>query len=496
MSTPQDHNYELLQSFSSLVSQRRIGFAWLNDQLVTQQNFGELGKWIPLGQNICEATPLFLGMEKELLHLQDQPECTVTIPKVGLKTENDDTLKLSIEIMWEEKENKYVVTLYNINAQSDLDHELAKQVRARRIAEENYQNAKKKVNEQQGLLELIMDHAPAALAVFDHNMNYRFATHNWLKLYGLENEPVIGRKYYELHPDTPDTMKNNHQLCQEGRHISLKEELVAIQENKEEWVRFALRPWKKNNDAIGGIIITAEILTALVNKGNELEQKNRELDRANKELEQFASIISHDLKAPLRSINDEINRLQKLQITETDKGLTSITDQSTRIASMLDDLFEYSHISKKSKIRQDLNLQELASEIMEILPDTSGFTLELENIPNAISLPLAPFDLILRNLIENSIKHNDQKKGNLKFSMLDQVENWEFTFVDDGPGVDDTQKDRIFLPFHKCTENNSGNGIGLALVKKAIELHGGKISVKTPVFDRRGTQFKFTWPKL
>lgn len=495
MSIANENNQNLLQSFSSLVSQRRIGFVWLDDQLVTQQNFGDLGKWIPIGKNICEATPLFLGMEKELLHLQDQPESTVTIPKVGLKGENEDTLKLSIEIMWEEIENKYVVTLYNINAQSDLDHELAKQVRARRIAEDNYQSAKKKVNEQQGLLELIMDHAPSALAVFDHEMKYRFATHNWLRLYGIENQPVIGREFYELHPDTTEAMKQNHQSCQEGRHITLKEELVPVFENRQEWIRFSLRPWKKTNDAIGGIIITAELMTVLVNKGNELEQKNQELDRANQELEQFASIISHDLKAPLRSIENEIEQLKQKNIAGINTEITGITDQSTRIASMLDDLFEYSHISKKSRVQKDLNLEKLALEIMDILPNTSGFTLQLENIPTAIPLPLAPFDLILRNLVENTIKHSDQKNGNIRFAMNEQDHFWEFHFIDEGPGIPDTQNDRIFLPFHKCTENNSGNGIGLALVKKAIELHGGKISVKTPVYEHRGTQFTFTWPK-
>lgn len=490
--TENNESDDLKPYLDTLVSKRRIGFAWLDEALTVKQCFGELSQWIPIGKNICEATPLFWGMNSELLHLQDEPECAVIIPKVGLKTSWDDSTKLSIEIMWAEEDAKYIVTLYNISSQSDLDHELAKQVRARRIAEENYQAAKRQANEQQGLLGLIMDHAPAAVAIFDHNMNFRFTTKNWLKLFALEGEPVIGRSFYDTCPGRHED-RQKHQECLQGKHITLEIEKMRNGNGTMEWVRLDLQPWKNENNTIGGIIIVADVLTKLIQKRKELEQKNGDLARANQELEEFTSIVSHDLKSPLRLISSEANTImQQYSSPQADQ----IIKQSNRMSSMLDDLFEYSHINRRSEKKSPIHLLNIIQSIVATIPDTSNFNIRYLNLDMTIEIPLAPFDLVIRNLIENSIRHHHKQNGAITVELTEIDGHWQFTVADDGPGIPPELHSKIFQPFQTGPSSGTGNGIGLALVKKMVDLHGGNIELVSDTDQNTGTKFMFTWPKF
>ncbi len=482
---------DLKPYLDTLVSKRRLGFAWLDDELTVKQCFGELSQWIPIGKNICEATPLFWGMGSELLHLQDEPDCAVIIPKVGLKTSWNDSTKLSIEIMWAPEDQKYIVTLYNISSQSDLDHELAKQVRDRRIAEENYQAAKRQANEQQGLLGLIMDHAPAAVAIFDHNMEFKFTTKNWLQLFALEGEPVIGRSFYDTCPGRNEDL-SKHQECLQGQHITLEIEKMRNGNGKIEWVRLDLQPWKKENGTIGGVIIVADVLTQLIEKRNELELKNSDLARANKELEEFTSIVSHDLKSPLRAISSEAENIK--QQTGSPQA-DHIIQQSERMSSMLDDLFEYSHINRRSEKILPINVQKTIENIITAIPNASNFNIQYKNLDITVELPLAPFDLVMRNLMENALRHHDKEGGKVSISMDETDREWTFCISDDGPGIAKELHSKIFQPFQTGQSQEAGNGIGLALVKKMIDLHGGTIKIVSDSNKNTGTKFVFTWPK-
>ncbi len=482
---------DLKPYLDTLVSKRRIGFAWLDDELTVKQCFGELSEWIPIGKNICSATPLFWGMNSDLLHLQDEPDCAVIIPKVGLKTSWDDSTKLSIEIMWAQEDNKYIVTLYNISSQSDLDHELAKQVRARRIAEENYQAAKKQANEQQGLLGLIMDHAPAAVAIFDHNMKFRFTTKNWLELFALEGEPVIGRSFYDTCPGREED-RSKHQDCLQGKHITLEIEKMRNGNGKMEWVRLDLQPWKNKNNTIGGIIIVADVLTQLIEKRKELEQKNTDLARANQELEEFTSIVSHDLKSPLRVITSKANEIQQIQ---NSPHVDQILQQSDRMSSMLDDLFEYSHIHRRSEKILPTNIQNIIQNIIPTIANSSNSKFQHQTLDVTLEIPVAPFDLIMRNLIENAIRHNKNDTGTIILELNEMETEWHFSITDDGPGIPLELQTKIFQPFQTGYSSETGNGIGLALVKKMVDLHGGNIWLESNPDKNVGAKFMFTWPK-
>ncbi len=114
-----------------------------------------------------------------------------------------------------------------------------------------------------------------------------------------------------------------------------------------------------------------------------------------------------------------------------------------------------------------------------------------------INSPKVPLELVFRNLVGNAAKHNDCEHGKINFEFLDLGKYAQFTIEDDGPGIQPQYHDRIFGLFQtlKSRDEEEGSGMGLALVKRTVEFHGGSIKVISDPSQKRGTTFVFTWPK-
>ena len=109
-----------------------------------------------------------------------------------------------------------------------------------------------------------------------------------------------------------------------------------------------------------------------------------------------------------------------------------------------------------------------------------------------------PLDIVLRNLIDNAVKHHDLEAGRIIVHAEDGGENWIFSVADDGPGIPRDWHDAIFEPFKRILDEEEapeGSGIGLALVKKTVEWFGGRIEIRSDPAARRGTTFRVHWPK-
>lgn len=230
----------------------------------------------------------------------------------------------------------------------------------------------------------------------------------------------------------------------------------------------------------------------------QLEARNNELQLKNKELEQFAYVTSHDLQEPLRTISSFVEQFQKLYTDKLDergqKFLRYIVQASERMRTLIKDLLDYSRIGgKKSIDRVDCNeivnavLDDLDSAIKESgaeiktgkLPVVQGYTTELKQL--------------FQNLIINAIKFR-KKEAHPEIQIVsNRVGNgYEFMIKDNGIGIPQEHNERIFIIFqrlHTRTEYE-GSGIGLSHCKKIVELHGGRIWVKSDPGE--GSTFHFT----
>ncbi len=231
-------------------------------------------------------------------------------------------------------------------------------------------------------------------------------------------------------------------------------------------------------------------------KSKELARANADLKALNSNLEQFAAIVTHDLKAPMRALRymaDDIETAIGADDAPTARRkLEELRRQTTRLSSMLSALLHYSSASLGSDAMESIDTLALVTEIVRSIPHY-GVDVDVRGDWPRLATLAAPLDLTLRNLIENTIKHHDRSTGQLLIACTDAGEHLEITIEDDGPGIAPEHWESVFLPFR--TLGSDGAGMGLAIVQKMVDAVGGAISISSNASERRGTAFKIRWPK-
>jgi len=232
-----------------------------------------------------------------------------------------------------------------------------------------------------------------------------------------------------------------------------------------------------------------------------LEARNVELARINDNLQQFTHIVSHDLTGPLRAIQHTTEWIAE-ELGPAAEGtiiahLGRLKGQVAHLGSVLSDLLDYSRAGSTERELERVQLNEALTNIFEVIDNPRGLTFSVESAPEDLLAHRVPLLLVFRNLIENSAKYNDRNGGRITVRCDEDGEQWIFSVEDDGPGIEPRLHDKIFLPFRKLERKDTvpGNGMGLAIVKKAVEANGGKLAVFSDPSQRPGTTFRFTWPK-
>ena len=231
----------------------------------------------------------------------------------------------------------------------------------------------------------------------------------------------------------------------------------------------------------------------------QLEETQKEIQSRNMELEQFAYVVSHDIKSPLNSIialADILKQNQKEKINETrEEIIDHITKSSFRLKSFIDGIISH-YIGVNTKIleKRELNIAVVIREIIDGLDPKNEHEIIYSAEPTLINTNEIALKQILSNLLSNGIKYNNSEKVKIVISVLVK-ENWyEFSIRDNGVGIDKDQYSKIFETFvtlgAKDRFNNSGTGIGLSTVKKLIEKLGGSIQVDSELGV--GSDFRFT----
>lgn len=233
-----------------------------------------------------------------------------------------------------------------------------------------------------------------------------------------------------------------------------------------------------------------------------VQRVNEELGIANRDLEEFAYVISHDLRAPLRGVRYAATDAQAALVAgETEAALEDLERvvlQSRRMSTMLTGLLEYARIGRKTDGTAELDLGTLAAEIAASCGEETGFEVTVEGVWPVIVTVAEAFDIVLRNLVDNAIKHHDRGDGRVVIRADDSDNFIVVSVIDDGPGIAPEWHQAIFQPFKQVADGErapDGSGIGLALVKKTVERFGGRIEVISAPAVSRGTTFRVVWPK-
>lgn len=229
-------------------------------------------------------------------------------------------------------------------------------------------------------------------------------------------------------------------------------------------------------------------------------ERTAELERSNRELDQFAYVASHDLKAPLRAISNLANWITEdaaaVLPSASQAHLTKLQSRIKRMETLLNDLLAYSRAGRQRHTLEPVDTATLIKNVVDLLSPPTGFVVTVENKLPLLVLERVPLETVFRNLIGNAIKHHHAPNtGRVHVTALDQEPLIEFIVRDNGPGIDPVFHERIFQIFQtlKSHDDVEGSGMGLAVVKKAVEHRGGAIRVESSL--GQGATFRFTWPK-
>jgi signal transduction histidine kinase len=234
----------------------------------------------------------------------------------------------------------------------------------------------------------------------------------------------------------------------------------------------------------------------------EIRKINEELGSKNEELERFTYTVSHDLKAPLVTINGFLGYLeQDAQSGDTERlqsDIHRIQDATKKMQRLLNELLELSRVGRMVNPSETIPFTALAQDALDLVHgqlEKGGIAVELDpNLP-AIYGDRQRLTEVLQNLIENAAKFmGEQPQPRIEIGQQGEEDGKPVFFVrDNGIGIEPEYHERVFGLFEKLNTNTEGTGIGLALVKRIIEFHGGRIWVESEA--GKGTTFCFTLPK-
>jgi signal transduction histidine kinase len=228
-----------------------------------------------------------------------------------------------------------------------------------------------------------------------------------------------------------------------------------------------------------------------------LARQAAEFARSNAELDEFARVVSHDLKAPLRGISSLATWIvedhESVLTLESREHLLLLTKRAKRMSRMIDGVLDYSRVGRSRSALERVDSRAVVEEIVDALGPLPGVSVRIEG-----SLPMVRYERtqltqVLQNLIQNGVQHIGRQSGEVVVSCREAPEEYEFSIRDDGVGITQSNLHRVFQMFYAVDPAGDTTGVGLAIVKKIVEMHGGKVSVaSTP---HQGTTFRFSIPK-
>lgn len=316
------------------------------------------------------------------------------------------------------------------------------------------------------------------------------------KVLGYSRDELLSQSFMEfVHPDDCErTVREVERLAQGLPVVDFRNRYRA-KDGSWRWLAWRSAPVPERALIYG----VARDVTEQIRIEKQMERQAAELARSNADLEQFAYAASHDMRAPLRQIGTVAGWVEEElgdAASDSVRGhLDTLRGRVRRLDAMIEDLLAYHRAGRGDAMIERADVAAMVRDLAELIGPPPGFTIEAGAGLPVFDTAHSALELVLRNLIGNAVKHHDRPDGRVTVSARELPEGYEFTVADDGPGIPEAHRDKIFGMFHTLRPRDEveGTGIGLSLVKRLVERYGGRVWVEsgTP----RGTRFLFTWPR-
>jgi signal transduction histidine kinase len=244
-------------------------------------------------------------------------------------------------------------------------------------------------------------------------------------------------------------------------------------------------------------------LEQIISANARLDVQANELQRSNAELEQFAYVASHDLQEPLRKVASFCQLLEKRykgQLDERgDQYIEFAVDGAKRMQQLINDLLAFSRVGRMPTEQETVDVEEVVGLALTSLTaaiEETGAEVVVEGPLPSVRGEVALLAGVFQNLIGNALKFRGDERPSIRVQARRDADMWEFAVIDNGIGIEPDYAERIFMIFQRLHPKDvySGTGIGLAMARKIVEYHGGRIWLDTE--STAGTTFRFTLPAL
>lgn len=221
------------------------------------------------------------------------------------------------------------------------------------------------------------------------------------------------------------------------------------------------------------------------------------LEKSNDALQEYAHVVSHDLKSPLRSINALVNWIKednKDTLTkDSQEHLELVEETLEKMEQLISDVLEYSSVGASNLISERVDLNEVLRDIETLLHCPEHIVLQINRGLPSVRGDKVKIQQLFQNLMSNAIRYCDKDQGLVIVNYTENTNFYTFSVKDNGIGIAEEYHDKIFKMFQSLNNHKESTGIGLSIVKKIVDLYGGDIWLESK--EEVGTAFYFTLPK-
>jgi len=332
----------------------------------------------------------------------------------------------------------------------------------------------------------------------DLNDKILMVNNSFSEMSGFSENELLGKVAEEIIPFSIIKDEKINSNLKNSDDIGELHEISVRRKNGEErnWLISGASNYNLNGELTGRILIHFDI-TDLKNLQRQKEKLVKELENRNNELQEYAHIVSHDLKSPLRSIEALVSWLKEDNKDKLDEAslqnMFLIESTLEKMERLITDILKYSSIGGSPSLEENVQLSKLVEETIQILNVPKHIEIIILKPLPSIKGDRTMLQQVFQNLLSNAIRFIDKDKGIINIDVEDKKNYYQFSVQDNGIGIDEKYHDKIFKIFHSINKGKDSSGIGLSIVKKIIEYHKGKVWLNSE--PGVGTTFYFTLRK-
>jgi len=359
---------------------------------------------------------------------------------------------------------------------------------------------RKKLRQSEEKFKNLFESAHDAIIYLDRTGRILEANKQVVEVFGVSKPEVLGKQLIRLDifpPREIPAFLNSFADILAGREVT--QDICIKNKKGQEIVLECSTSLTKTDDKVTGVVFIARNITERKKAEEEIRRKAKELQEKNDELTRFTYAVSHDLRSPLVTVQTFQGHLERdirsRDAARVEKDLGYIRNAADKMGRLLDDLRRFSRVGRIINPSEEAPLQAIVKEALDLVAGRitgRGVRIDLTEEPVVLYGDRTRLVEVFLNLVDNAVKFmGDQPAPRVEIGVEEAGEELVLHVRDNGIGIDPELQPLVFGLFHKLDPGSEGEGIGLALAKRIVELHGGRIWVESEGLGK-GTMFRFT----